>query len=464
MQALERVQRSADIPRYCYHPGMPIAGTCRMCTVEVEKMPKLMTSCSTQAGEGMVVHTQSERVKKSRTGVMEFLLGNHPLDCPVCDKAGECELQDYNFTYGPHQSRFQEEKRVFEEATTKKLSEHITLNMNRCVHCERCVRFTDEVTKTNDLVMINRGWKKELAAADEERGLWNDYQGCLTDFCPVGALTFNDFRFHKRVWFLDKKPSVCDGCSKGCNIEVHSDQNLVYRYKPIFNQAVNGHWMCDEGRLSYKNYMDPLRIGSPLLRAQSSAPANQGELVASSWDAATQWLHGQLASVGSNCLLVVASDATLEEMQFLKQWAKQKKITLAGYSTVASSQEDQPLDHLLRKSDKSPNTRGLERLEIPILTAQDPRWQQAPLVLYVGFGRTPLPAAIQSRTGATVLFGVWSQELTGQIKNLVALLPGLSTLEKSGSFINDQNIEQRFAPAIKALGHSKALSSFFQTL
>ena len=201
MQAAERASIASDIPRFCYHPGLAIAGTCRMCTVEVEKMPKLMTSCSTPAAEGMIVYTKSEKVLKSRNGVMEFLLTNHPLDCPVCDKAGECELQNYNFEYGPSVSRFQEEKRVFEEATTKKLSEKITLNMNRCVHCERCVRFTDEVTKSYDLVMENRGWKKELCVTDEEKGLWNDYQGNLADFCPVGALTWNDFRFEKRVWF-----------------------------------------------------------------------------------------------------------------------------------------------------------------------------------------------------------------------------------------------------------------------
>jgi len=186
MQVAERYKVNEEIPRYCYHPGMPIAGTCRMCTVEVEKAPKLMTSCSTPAADGMVVHTRSDKVMKSRTGVMEFLLTNHPLDCPVCDKAGECELQDYNYEYGPGTSNFKEEKRVFTEATTKKLSDKVTLNMNRCVHCERCVRFTDDVTKTNDLVMVNRGWHKELEATTEA-GLTNDYQGCLT----VGFLQKN---------------------------------------------------------------------------------------------------------------------------------------------------------------------------------------------------------------------------------------------------------------------------------
>ena len=280
MQVAERYKIHEEIPRYCYHPGMPIAGTCRMCTVEVEKAPKLMTSCSTPAGDGMVVHTRSEKVMKSRTGVMEFLLTNHPLDCPVCDKAGECELQDYNFEYGPAKSNFKEEKRVYDNATTKKLSPLVTLNMNRCVHCERCVRFTDDITKTNDLVMVNRGWHKELEATTEA-GLTNEYQGNLTDFCPVGALTWNDFRFQKRSWFLTRKASICDGCSKGCNIEVHSDADVVYRYVPIFNEMVNGHWMCDSGRNSYVDFMNPYPMRNFYLnpqtemRAAISSAANQ---------------------------------------------------------------------------------------------------------------------------------------------------------------------------------------------
>ena len=221
MRAAERAGVDKEIPRFCYHPGLPVAGTCRMCTVEVEKAPKLMTACSTPAADGMIVHTQSEKVRKSRAGVMEFLLINHPLDCPVCDQAGECSLQNYNYEYGPGTSRFQEEKRVWEEATTKKLSDRLTLNMNRCIHCERCVRFTEDVSKTNELLMENRGWKKELMTADD-LGSFNEYQGNIADICPVGAITFNDFRFKKRVWLLKAHESICDGCSRCCSIHAVS--------------------------------------------------------------------------------------------------------------------------------------------------------------------------------------------------------------------------------------------------
>src|SRR5690606_23651727 len=253
MQVMEKHNISADIPRYCYHPGLPIAGTCRMCQVEVEKAPKLMTSCSTPAGDGMVVHTQSEKVQSSRTGVMETLLANHPLDCPVCDQAGECSLQNYNYTYGPSTSKMAEEKRVFTNKTTYKLSDELTLNMNRCIHCERCVRFTEDVTKTHELIMVGRGWKKQIITAGAN-GMNNDYQGSIAEICPVGAFTFNDFRFKKRVWFLKKKDSICDGCSRGCNITVDVEKNEVYRYRARFNEDVNSHWMCDEGRKSFHTY------------------------------------------------------------------------------------------------------------------------------------------------------------------------------------------------------------------
>jgi NADH-quinone oxidoreductase subunit G len=460
MQVAERAQSASSIPRYCYHPGLPIAGTCRMCTVEVEKMPKLMTSCSTPAAEGMIVHTRSEKVLKSRNGVMEFLLTNHPLDCPVCDKAGECELQDYNYEYGPATSRFKEEKRVFEEATTKKLSDKITLNMNRCVHCERCVRFTDEVTKSYDLVMENRGWKKELCVTDEEKGLWNDYQGNLADFCPVGALTWNDFRFEKRVWFLDKKPSVCDGCSKGCNIEVHADKEVVHRYYPIFNEKVNGHWICDEGRSSYKTYMDPLRIISPLVRYTN----NQGitQLVAASWQTALESFEILIKNT-KKAVILVGTDATIEEVLTLKKVAEHFSLNILSYNGingVMQSQDDAAMDHLLIMKDKTPNTRGLESLGVK--AASNHQLLDFDLIIYFRSGRAAVPNLQHQKM---VFWGVWNQQEIKQWQNSVQLvLPGLSTLEKSGTYISANNITQSFKPAIKHLGGALNVDDVFQKL
>jgi len=446
MEVAERYKVHEEIPRYCYHPGMPVAGTCRMCTVEVEKAPKLMTSCSTPAADGMVVHTRSEKVMKSRTGVMEFLLTNHPLDCPVCDKAGECELQDYNYEYGPGSSNFKEEKRVFTESTTKKLSDKVTLNMNRCVHCERCVRFTDEVTKSNDLVMVNRGWHKELEAATEA-GLTNDYQGCLTDFCPVGALTWNDFRFKKRSWFLTKKPSICDRCSKGCNIEVHSDAEVVYRYVPLFNELVNGHWMCDNGRSSFQDLMNPMRVISPLLR-------NNGELHATTIETLLREVKTQIQSA-SSVQLVVGTDATREEAGLLKEklpsllGSNVKVSYFNGTQDVTTSQDDKKLDHMLRMKDLTPNTKGVEEQGLTALSNGE---VNADVVILFRNGRAGIPKMKADQK--VILWGVWNLD---EIKafpstNILGVIAGLSTVEKEGSYKNTDGIVQKFHPAITHKG------------
>lgn len=451
MAAAERAKVQGKIPRYCYHPALPVAASCRMCLVEVEKAPKMMTACSTPAADGMVVHTRSEKVLNGRKGVMDFLLTNHPLDCPVCDKAGECDLQDYNFEYGPPASSFVEEKRVFPEASTKKLSEKVTLNMNRCVHCERCVRFTENVTETHDLVMLNRGWHKELAAADPDLGLFNEYQGVLTDLCPVGALTFNDFRFKKRSWFLRKNPSICDGCAKGCNMEVHSEMEVVYRLVPTFNEKVNGHWMCDEGRVSYHTYADPNRIIAPLLESKGEA----SHLTATTWDTALSAVLGMLRSAPS-VSVVIGTDSTNEEAKFLQEEipklnpvGKVRFFYHNGY--VLSSKENKPLDKLLRQMDKTPNTKGLEGMGLQPFE----KHLGDDLVIVFRNGRSTLP---EINKGPVILWGVFNTEevekFKSQGKKILALMPGLSTLEKSGSFTNIDGITQSFAAAIKHKGHA----------
>ena len=442
MQVAERYQIHEPIPRYCYHPGMPIAGTCRMCTVEVEKAPKLMTSCSTPAGDGMVVHTRSEKVLKSRTGVMEFLLTNHPLDCPVCDKAGECELQDYNFEYGPAKSNFKEEKRVYDNATTKKLSPLVTLNMNRCVHCERCVRFTDDVTKSNDLVMVNRGWHKELETTTPE-GLTNEYQGNLTDFCPVGALTWNDFRFQKRSWFLTRKASICDGCSKNCNIEAHSDADVVYRYVPAFNEMVNGHWMCDKGRNLYQYYMDPMRVTSHMMRRNDS-------MHSVSIEAIVAHVNAEIKAAGS-VQVVVGTDATREEAALFKNkfaGVVGKNVAVSffnGTNGVTTSADDKKLDHLLKMKDQTPNTKGVEDEGLAPLANGE---INADIAVLFRNGRAGVPKMKADQK--LVLWGVWTQHEIQKLpsKNIVGVIAGLATVEKEGSFKNVDGIVQKFHPAI----------------
>ncbi len=449
MKAAERAHIDQGIPRFCYHPGLPVAGTCRMCTVEVEKAPKLMTACSTPAADGMVVHTQSEKARKSRAGVMEFLLSNHPLDCPVCDQSGECSLQDYNYEYGPGTSQFYEEKRVFEEASTKKLSDRLTLNMNRCIHCERCVRFTEDVTKTNELLMNSRGWKKELTTALEE-GLFNEYQGNIADICPVGAITFNDFRFKKRVWFLKEKEGICDGCAKGCSVYADQENGIIYRYRARHNEAVNGHWICDEGRVSFHTYQEPARVVQPLLATQGLENPT-----ATNWETLVPWLLKSVESA-KRILLVIGTDATSEEaanlLQILPNFTRGAVITRSynGTNGVQRSADDAPLDKLLRRTDKTPNTKGLELLGLHPYSAEND--QGFDLAIYFRSGRAAIPE--QKMAPIEIAWGVWNSQ---EARRFAAVLPGLGTVEKAGSFTNCDGLTQCFEPMVKAHGASASV-------
>ena len=217
-----------EIPYFCYHPGLTIVGQCRMCAVEIEKMPKLQTGCSTPATEGMIVHTKSPKVKKHQSAVMEFLLINHPLDCPICDKSGECDLQDNSFKFGDAYMRYTEERRTYMDLD---MGPVIKKNMNRCIHCTRCIRFGEEVAGIHEMVAIKRGNNTEITTIDG-RPLETDYAGNYADICPTGSLTLKDFRFKKRAWFLKKTESVCEGCSRGCNIELQHENNVIIERLP----------------------------------------------------------------------------------------------------------------------------------------------------------------------------------------------------------------------------------------
>ena len=255
LQACEQV--NSPVPFYCYHPGLSIAGNCRICLVEIEKTPKLQISCYTRVADGMVVHTNTDKALKARQDVLEFLLVNHPLDCPVCDQAGECWLQDYYMAYGLYNQKFDEQK-VKKSKKATRIGPNVVLDQDRCILCSRCVRFCDEVSKTGELGIFNRGDHAELDVFPG-KPIDNNYSGNVVDICPVGALTDDDFRFKCRVWYLRSTQSVCPGCSMGCNIEIHDNRERevrphvaggarIMRLKPRFNPEVNKWWMCDVGR------------------------------------------------------------------------------------------------------------------------------------------------------------------------------------------------------------------------
>src|SRR3989338_1892114 len=354
-------QLGITVPRYCYHPGLSIAGNCRICFVEVEKTPKLQIACYTPVAEGMVVSTISEKVLKARQDVLEFLLANHPLDCPVCDQAGECELQNYYMDHGRYDSRFLEQKVKKKKAIV--LGATVMLDQERCILCSRCVRFTDEVTKSGEFGIFNRG---DHAEVDLYPGkiLDNKYSGNVVDICPVGALTDRDFRFKARVWYLSSSPSVCPGCSRGCNTDLHyvldrpylADGARVMRVKPRYNPDVNQWWMCDEGRYGYKP-IDQARLVQPRLRREEREQTVVWDLALAEF---VQIVSDTKARVQLTQWGVIPSPQQTNEELFLVRKVFQDQLGVACDGRVA----EQPgsLDQLLITADKHPNRRGMQEL------------------------------------------------------------------------------------------------------
>ena len=270
------IEHGIKVPYYCYHPGLGIDGSCRVCIVKIEKMPKLQTSCSTPAAEGMVVSTQTPDVVEARASVFEFLLINHPLDCPVCDKGGECPLQDFSYSFGPNESRMEFPRRVFDGEGVRAdvdFGPTLMLNRNRCILCTRCVRFMREVDSDAQISIVDRGYGSEIATFQEE-GVHSLLSGNLMDVCPVGAITTRDYRFKSRPWDNPEAvDTICTLCEKGCNTtawikakpEWAKGARLV-RMTPRFNPDVNGYWMCDIGRFDYHWIEGDERLQRPLVR------------------------------------------------------------------------------------------------------------------------------------------------------------------------------------------------------
>ena len=236
-----------EIPHFCFHPRLSVVGQCRMCLVEIEGIPKIQAACTTPLKEGLVVKTTTEKVSESRAANMEFLLINHPLDCPICDQAGECKLQDNAFGYGEQRSRYDERKRQYAGYDRTMIGPHVVADMTRCIQCTRCIRFCSEIAGTGELTFLDRGGRT-LVWTHDGKPLANDWSACAADVCPVGALTTREFRFRRRVWDLAKTPSVCPGCNIGCNISIENRDNVVYRFLPRLNPDVNDYWLCDYGR------------------------------------------------------------------------------------------------------------------------------------------------------------------------------------------------------------------------
>ncbi|MDE1976001.1 MAG: molybdopterin-dependent oxidoreductase [Elusimicrobia bacterium] len=354
------LQSGVEIPYYCYHPALGNPGNCRMCIVEVEGMPKPAVSCRLPVKEGLVVCSDSETAKRWQSSSLELHLANHPLDCPVCDQSGECGLQDYYLKVGRYESQVREDKEHKEKR--KPIGEHVMLDQERCILCTRCTRFTEEVTKTSELGVFSRGHKEVIDLAPGKT-LDNAYSGNVVDVCPVGALTDRDFRYKVRVWYLDRAPSICPGCSRGCSIEVHTNTKRPWHYegrrvvrlKPRHNPEVNGYWMCDEGRYGFKG-LDENRIG----RVMGLKPQRR-EL---SWTEALTDIAGEMRRLskekGAQGLAVAASGMLSNE-----DWGALKALFVDALKVkhFAFSPEPEQLgeqDDLLRRREKVPNLKGGE--------------------------------------------------------------------------------------------------------
>ena len=281
------------VPHYCYHPGLPVAGVCRLCLVEVEKAPKLAPSCATSVADGQVVHVHSEKALEARKGVLEMLLINHPLDCPICDQAGECELQDYTFQEGRKDSRYKEPKRF---NPVEDFGGDVVYVPNRCILCTRCVRFMDDVAQEPVLNVSERGDRAYIGKF-EGKDLTHPWAGNVVELCPVGALLSKDFLNKARAWELDRTASICPNCTQGCNAIIETRDNTVVRMRPRANPEVNEYFLCDAGRLDYRWMNGPNRLELPQAR-------QNGALVDADWDIA---LGAAAAAIRGKRTLVVAS-------------------------------------------------------------------------------------------------------------------------------------------------------------
>ncbi|MFQ5652204.1 MAG: molybdopterin-dependent oxidoreductase [bacterium] len=464
-----------EIPRYCYHPGLSIVGVCRICLVEIERMPRLQVACYTPVTEGMVVHTNSEKVREARRAVLEFLLVNHPLDCPVCDQAGECWLQNYYMEHGLHDSQMLENKVKKHKAFP--IGPNVMLDSERCILCSRCVRFCDEITETHELGIFNRGDHAELLPYDGVE-LDNKYSGNTIDICPVGALTDRDFRFRTRVWYLSETPSVCPGCSRGCNIYVHHNDQRTYkaagtriaRLKPRYNPDVNDWWMCDAGRYGFPFVDAPSRLLTPQKRIGS-------EWQALTWAEILTEIAAKLTAIvdkhGVESVGVVLSPQMSNEDLFLAKKVFRQALALRHvdfeFEPLAPGDED---DFLI-KADKNPNTRGARELQLrleeshtvsQILTdAKDKRIK----ALYIchhplekGFGDKEIESALSNLE--LMVF----QGSNGNQTSVRAgyILPSATFVEREGTFTNFGGRVQRIRRAVAPLGQSKPDWVIFKSL
>jgi len=462
-------QAGSYVPRYCYHKKLSSPGNCRMCLIEmgfprlgpdrkpelgaegkpiINWIPRPQISCAQDVSEGMAVRTNSPLVKECQRGVLEFLLINHPLDCPICDQAGECRLQEFSVDFGNSKSRFLENK--VKKPKNVVLGPRVTLDDERCILCSRCIRFCQEVAHDDVLGFVDRGSYTVLTAHPGKR-LDNNYSLNTVDICPVGALTSTDFRFKMRVWFLKETKSICTSCSTGCNTIIGAREDVIYRQTPRENDHVNSCWMCDYGRLNFKYLEAEDRLLDPQIRSD-------GKLVAADWPAAIAQASLQLKQFTGNEIAIVASGRmTNEELWLTSQLAKS-----LGVQMIDIVPRREPGDDILVSEDRNPNTNGAR---VILRSASEPGAKLMAIAEAVKSGQIKalvilkenamhlgIPVEQFARLPVFIVMNILAHEAT---QKATVALPACGFAEKRGSMVNGKGRLQRLNRAVRPPGNAR---------
>jgi len=426
------LDNGVDVAHYCYHAGLSVAGVCRMCMVEQEGVPRPFPACNASVAENIVVRNDTPRVESSVQSTLEFHLLNHPLDCPVCDQAGECGLQENYMKHGKYDSEMLDKK--VHKDKVQDIGQNVMLDAERCILCSRCVRFTHEVTKSNELGILNRGDHAEITVLEN---LKNDYAANLVDICPVGALTSKDFRFKQRVWFLEDIYTTCIGCEVGCSVKVAENKNGAFRVKPVFDEEVNGHWMCDDGRSIYKHVSSPTRLASLVEN-------NGGLFVPTSEEHVKEKISGKKVKV------IFSTGLTNEEYESSLKLLS-GKADIALYTLPSHGPE---FDGILKRGDKNPNKTGahkafekmsLDHSENALdkllsgLSSSDVVMVIVPELLYNEDHFNTLVSKVKK---AGVKIALTSGEYYNSLREFDFLLPVPTFLEKEGTMTNYKGLKR----------------------
>ncbi len=480
------IEAGCDIPHYCYHPGLTVVASCRLCLMEMKMphpktrelgwAPKLFPSCQTPVKDGLEVRFASEKVIENRRHCMEYYLLNHPLDCPVCDQAGECCLQDYSRKFGHASSRMVESKN---KNPKKDIGSKTLLYQDRCVMCSRCVRFCKEVAGAGELCIVNRGSRAEIDVFPGQP-LENGLQGNVVDICPVGSLLDKDFLMDQRVWLLNRADSVCPGCSTGCTIHVDHNEGRVWRLKPRFNPGVNDWWMCDEGRFGWKYVHDPKRLTRLVVRRGADEETPEWEELPK---LARFRFDEVVADAGSVKVGAILSPfMSCEEAWLLARFIREiaPNATLAmGPVPVTGEDEAFPGNHngdgakFTIRAEKCPNRRGVEMILAALggtIVSCDDFVKQATASGFSAawiVGGSPTPWVTKEWGKAAGAIGeLFVQDLFANAVTKAAsvVVPGCSFAERSGTFVNHAGQVQPFEAAIAPVDGCRRDGQFLYTL